>query len=223
MRSKWTVIKHPPRRSFTRICKRVFDLTVVLVVAVPAASFVAVVAILIRYQTRTGPFLVQTRQTADGRRLRILKLQTLIRKQPHLPRVRVFSIKILKQESDYSIYWTTRIGIMLRRAHLDELPQLLNVAWGEMSIVGPRPLVPREHYQWRTREAYPANCSGGLTCMYELVRDRGDDFHRRNRWDQWYLRHEWVGLDVWIVAKTFALVLKERFTLKKQVNDAHCN
>ena len=188
--------------------KRVFDLVCVVVGMLPAMLLTLVLGVLLWCETRTWPFIAQTRLTASGRRFRMYKLRTLLRAPPSRKRPAVFAIEWCGGRCNGRIHWTTRLSMRLRETHLDELPQLLNVARVEMSLVGPRPLTPWEHHRWRSGATLEPRCVAGVTCAYELFRSRGDNPTRRSHWDRWYTRHQSIWLDIWILVHTAKMALR---------------
>ena len=112
--------------------KRVFDLTLALLLTPPAVLACGVAALLIWLDDRSNPFFVQTRLGLHGQAFRLVKLRTMRIGTGDRPS---------HEEGRSSI---TRIGAIMRRTKLDELPQLWNVLRGEMSFVGPRPGLPTQ-------------------------------------------------------------------------------
>jgi lipopolysaccharide/colanic/teichoic acid biosynthesis glycosyltransferase len=102
----------------------------------------------------------------------------------------------------------TRVGRVLRATSLDELPQLWNVARGDMSLVGPRPtsFAPHTYELWHTRrlEAKP-----GLTGLWQISGRHGVGFDDRLRLDDWYMRHSSVRLDLSILLRTVPVLLRK--------------
>jgi len=181
----------PPYRG-----KRLVDLALLALVAVPAAALGALCALAVRLDSR-GPVLFhQERVGMGGRPFVVLKFRTMVDEpNPVLP-------------DDARI---TRVGRVLRRLSLDELPQLLNVVRGEMSLVGPRPSPFRENQiciPWRdARLSVPP----GITGLWQVCRDRSDsaDFHQWIHFDLLYVNHATPWLDLKILLAT-ALTLAGR-------------
>jgi undecaprenyl phosphate N,N'-diacetylbacillosamine 1-phosphate transferase len=118
----------PPERA-----KRVLDL-VVAVAALPVAlPVIALLGLAVRLETKGGIFFRQTRVGQHGRHFRIFKLRTMVENAEQI------GAGIYAEADDPRF---TRVGTFARRFSLDELPQLFNVLRGEMSIVGPRPMLP---------------------------------------------------------------------------------
>jgi lipopolysaccharide/colanic/teichoic acid biosynthesis glycosyltransferase len=101
----------------------------------------------------------------------------------------------------------TRLGRFLRRTSLDELPQLLNVLRGEMSLVGPRPVVREELLRYgRNVKTYLA-AKPGITGLWQVTGRNDTDYRRRVVLDTYYVRNQNLLLDLYILAKTTAVVL----------------
>ncbi len=104
----------------------------------------------------------------------------------------------------------TRLGAYLRRWSLDELPQLINVFKGEMSLIGPRPILLDEREIYGPSLTLYAQVRPGLTGLWQ-VRGRNEVSYRsRVRFDQWYIRHGSFRLDLYILAQTVPAVLKHK-------------
>jgi lipopolysaccharide/colanic/teichoic acid biosynthesis glycosyltransferase len=116
----------------TSVGKRVFDLMLALALTLPAILFCGIAVILVWLDDRSNPVFVQQRLGRNGRAFRLVKLRTM----------RVGTGDRPSHETQFASI--TRIGSLLRRTKLDELPQLWNVLRGEMSFVGPRPGLPTQ-------------------------------------------------------------------------------
>jgi len=190
--------------------KRVLDLAIGLPAFALAIPVLALIAPLIRLDSR-GPILFwQTRIGKGGRPFRVCKLRTMIPKAPELFRRRLgdrLDDFVFQEENDPRI---TRLGRMLRATSLDELPQLYNVLRGEMSLVGPRPEVPAvvEHYTERQRRRLEAR--PGITGLAQ-VSGRGDlPLGLTIELDLAYVRRAGLAYDLGLLAATLPLVLRRR-------------
>jgi lipopolysaccharide/colanic/teichoic acid biosynthesis glycosyltransferase len=183
--------------------KRAFDLTLALALLILAAPVLALAVVAIRLDTPGPALFQQTRVGWQGRRFRILKLRTLYWRTgggqvaPGDPRI-------------------TRVGRWLRRTSLDELPQLVNVLRGEMSLVGPRPHALRDDLRFaRLHPAYKARrqVRPGLTGPAQVDGCRGpvrrpDELYRRTRHDLSYVAGRSVAGDLMILLRTVKVVLR---------------
>jgi sugar transferase EpsL len=102
----------------------------------------------------------------------------------------------------------TRLGRFLRETSLDELPQLLNVLAGEMSIVGPRPLLLRYLPRYSERQRSRHRVLPGITGWAQVHGRNALDWERRLELDAWYAEHACLGLDLLILARTLGMVLR---------------
>jgi O-antigen biosynthesis protein WbqP len=118
--------------SYAHGAKRALDLAATAVLALPVALVVACVALAIRLETPGPALFLQRRVGRNGREFTCVKLRTMRLDTPNLPSHQVGASAV------------TRLGHLLRRLKIDELPQLWNVARGEMSLVGPRPALPSQ-------------------------------------------------------------------------------
>ena len=123
-----------------RPAKRAFDFAVAAALALPAAAVVGLAAIAIRWDSDGPALFRQTRVGRDNRPFTLYKLRTMAATTEH------------RASHEVSVAHITRIGRLLRATKLDELPQLLNVLRGEMSLVGPRPCLPVQHELIAARE-----------------------------------------------------------------------
>jgi lipopolysaccharide/colanic/teichoic acid biosynthesis glycosyltransferase len=107
----------------------------------------------------------------------------------------------------------TRVGAILRRTSLDELPQLFNVLAGEMSLVGPRPALPGEVLAYDPASAERLNGLPGLTCTWQISGRAEISFEDQVRLDVDYLRHRSLWGDIKLILKTIPAVLTARGSL----------
>jgi lipopolysaccharide/colanic/teichoic acid biosynthesis glycosyltransferase len=143
-------------------------------------------------QYRAWPFFVHDRVGEDGRTFRLLKVRTL---PPHTDR---YADK----------YAVNAAGVpplmqLVRRLHLDELPQLLHVATGKMTFVGPRPEMPTLHASLpQSFAVLRTSVRPGLTCLWQISRHSAGLIGERSEYDRLYVDHRSFRLDLWIVART---------------------
>jgi lipopolysaccharide/colanic/teichoic acid biosynthesis glycosyltransferase len=195
-----------------RLGKRAFDLVVAAVLLVLAAPVLLACTAAIRLDT-PGPLLfMQQRTGRNGRRFRMWKFRTMVANaedlKASLAHLNVLPLPDFKVPDDPRI---TRVGRFLRATSLDELPQLINVIRGEMSLVGPRPTsFPATTYElWHTRRLEVAP---GVTGLWQLQGRNAMTFDDRLRLDIEYIRRASLAFDAWLVVRTVGAVLKRSGT-----------
>jgi lipopolysaccharide/colanic/teichoic acid biosynthesis glycosyltransferase len=186
--------------------KRALDLALCLILGPPAALLIGLAALAVAWETPGAPLFSQWRLGAHGRPFRMWKLRTMVRNAAAMERELAHLNELpwpdFKIRRDPRI---TRVGRILRRTSLDELPQIWNVLRGEMSWVGPRPTnFGLDRYAlWHTeRLALPP----GLTGLWQVLERAQCDFDQRLRLDLAYVRGWRLGLDLAILRATLAVV-----------------
>jgi lipopolysaccharide/colanic/teichoic acid biosynthesis glycosyltransferase len=180
------------------ILKRALDVVIASIGTAVTAPFVALLALAIRIESPGHPIYRQTRIGMDGRAFEIYKLRTMVRGAEFT------GAGLAIQEGDDRI---TRVGALLRRYSLDELPNLWNVLRGEMSIVGPRPTVPVQVEQYTERQRGRLNVKPGITGWAQINGRASLPWAERIELDLWYVEHWSLALDLRILARTLGLVL----------------
>jgi len=195
--------------------KRVLDIIAASIVLVLAAPFAAIVALLIKLSS-PGPVLFrQTRIGENGKEFQFYKFRSMRvgnDDSRHRQYIKAFiegdeqelrrlqgGTKIYKMTSDDRV---TPVGKFLRRTSLDELPQLINVLRGEMSMVGPRPHLPYEvelYKDWHRRRLQGLP---GITGWWQIHGRSRVPFDEAVRMDIWYLEHQSLVLDIRIMCRT---------------------
>jgi lipopolysaccharide/colanic/teichoic acid biosynthesis glycosyltransferase len=180
------------------VSKRALDLSIALVGAILTAPVVALLALAIRLESPGLPIYRQTRVGKDGAPFCIYKLRTMVRGAEFV------GAGLAIQEDDERI---TRIGRILRRYSLDELPNLWNVLRGEMSIVGPRPTLPVQVEQYTERQRGRLAVKPGITGWAQVKGRASLPWSERIELDLWYVEHRSLALDVSILARTLRMVV----------------
>jgi lipopolysaccharide/colanic/teichoic acid biosynthesis glycosyltransferase len=187
--------------------KRVFDLMVCVLLLPMALVAMALVALAIRIDSPGAIVFVQMRTGRDGRRFKMYKFRTMVQNAEEL-KASLQHLNILPPP-DFKIIddpRITRVGRFLRRTSLDELPQLVNVLRGDMSLVGPRPTSfhSSTYSLWHTQrlEAPP-----GITGLWQVTGRNAMTFDERLRLDIFYIENRSFLLDLKILFQTFTTVL----------------
>ena len=200
------------------ISKRLFDILVSLLVIVLILSWIIpILAILIKLDSRGPVFFIQDRVGFLGRTFRCCKLRTMV--------VNVERDSRQALENDPR---TTRFGRFLRLTNLDEMPQFINVLIGNMSVVGPRPLMRKDDQMFSnavSNYALRYNAMPGITGMAQIMGYRGitnnfNSIFHRYHWDAFYIRNASTELDFQIIFITARQTVKNIFLFN---NDSHKN
>jgi lipopolysaccharide/colanic/teichoic acid biosynthesis glycosyltransferase len=178
--------------------KRLLDLVLSGLGLVICAPVIAALAVAVRLESRGHPFYTQTRAGRHGRPFMIYKLRTMV----HGAEFTGAGLAI--QEGDARI---TRVGRFLRRYSLDELPNLVNVLRGEMSIVGPRPTLLHQVEQYTDRQRGRLAVKPGLTGWAQIHGRASLPWSERIELDLYYVQHQSLVLDLRIVGRTIEMVL----------------
>jgi lipopolysaccharide/colanic/teichoic acid biosynthesis glycosyltransferase len=181
--------------------KRVLDLALGGTLLLAASPLVALAALMIRCESPGHPLYRQRRVGLHGRPFDIYKLRTMVVDAEHTgPGLVVF-------EGDARI---TRVGRLLRRASLDELPNLWNVVRGEMSLVGPRPTVQVQVDRYTDRQRGRLGVRPGITGWAQVQGRASLPWSERIELDLWYVEHRSLALDMRILAASLRLITSGR-------------
>jgi lipopolysaccharide/colanic/teichoic acid biosynthesis glycosyltransferase len=180
------------------VTKRVLDLTLAVPGSIVSAPLVALIALAIRLESPGAPIYRQVRVGRDGATFRIYKLRTMV------SGAEFKGGGLAINHGDDRI---TRIGRLLRRYSLDELPNLWNVVRGEMSIVGPRPTIKLQVDQYTERQLGRLEVKPGITGWAQINGRASLPWPERIELDLWYVEHRSTRLDLQILARTAQAVL----------------
>jgi exopolysaccharide biosynthesis polyprenyl glycosylphosphotransferase len=205
-----TIFTGPPD-SIMLLAKRALDVTVSLLALVVLAPLLVAIALAIKLDSRGPVFFVQERVGLNGRRFRFFKFRTMVadaeQMQAALEPLNEAEGPVFKIRNDPRV---TRVGGLIRRVSLDELPQFLNVLGGDMSLVGPRPLPVRDVERFDVRSHKRRfSVKPGITCLWQ-VNGREPRFDDWIKTDMEYIDNWSLSLDVKILLKTIPAVLSGR-------------
>jgi lipopolysaccharide/colanic/teichoic acid biosynthesis glycosyltransferase len=170
--------------------KRAMDVALAALATIPAAPLMALAAIAIRLETPGHPIYRQRRVGMHGHQFDVVKLRTMVTGAEQI------GAGLAVDEGDTRI---TRVGALLRRTSLDELPNLLNILRGEMSIVGPRPTLKVQVDQYTDRQRLRLEARPGLTGWAQVNGRASLPWPERIELDIWYLEHATLRLDLRII------------------------
>ena len=188
------------------VVKRMLDLIVTLIAMIPAAPIMLIVALAIKLEDRGPVFYRQTRVTKDGRKFDILKFRSMIVDAEKCGEV------IPAKGGDPRI---TKVGKITRATRIDELPQLLNILKGDMSLVGPRP-ERVEHVEKYTAEipefCFREKVKGGLTGFAQIYGKYNTTPYDKLRLDLMYIENYSIILDIKLILMTLQIMLRPEST-----------
>ena len=186
--------------------KRLIDVVVSGILLVTLSPLLAAIWIATHLTSPGGALFAQTRLGRGGRAFRCLKFRTMtIDRQLTVAEAAAFRAQY-KLEHDPRVM---RLGGILRRLSLDELPQLVNVLRGDMSLVGPRPLVPAEYEEkWSGCAPEVLSVRPGMTGLWQVSGRSRVPYARRIELELEYVRRRRFSMDVVIVARTVGVVLR---------------
>jgi exopolysaccharide biosynthesis polyprenyl glycosylphosphotransferase len=202
-----------PPFSWRTEAKRLMDLSVAVMMLIVSAPVLLVAAIAIKLDSPGPIFFIQERVGFNKRRFRMMKFRTMtidaearMKELEHLNEKR--GTPIFKIKNDPRI---TRVGRWLRKTSIDELPQLINVLVGDMSVVGPRPLSVRD--ATRMEEAWQKrrfSVKPGLTCLWQVSGRSNLSFEQWMQLDLDYIDQWSLGLDLRILIRTIPAIASAR-------------
>ncbi len=208
--------KRPVASPLGRIAKRSMD---ILGAAVALTIFIVpmlLVALMLKLEGQSGSPLYAGKRVGQGGRLfRCWKFRTMEPGTDHLLE------KYLAENPDARAYWDryfklpndprvqTRTARFIRKASIDELPQLWNVLIGDMSLVGPRPILESEIPAYGDQIDEYSSVKPGITGLWQASGRNGTSFQRRVVWDSWYVRNWSLWGDIIIILKTIQVVLNK--------------
>jgi exopolysaccharide biosynthesis polyprenyl glycosylphosphotransferase len=186
-----------PKRWIYESAKRIIDIFAALALMVALAPALIVIAVLIQLDSPGPALFVQRRVGREGVPFEIYKFRSMFVDSPQYARSPVSS-------NDPRI---TRVGRVLRRLSLDELPQLINVLKGSMSLVGPRPEMPFVVARYDARHRERLRVTPGITGIWQLSADRAFPIHENIEYDLYYIRNRSFSMDAAIIIHTLMFAL----------------
>jgi lipopolysaccharide/colanic/teichoic acid biosynthesis glycosyltransferase len=178
--------------------RRAVDIAVSSVALLLTSPVLALAMLAIRLESRGPVIYSQRRAGLDGRAFDVLKLRTMVDGAEHL------GARLAVDADDPRI---TRVGAFLRRTSLDELPNLLNVLRGEMSVIGPRPTLPAQVDQYTPRQRGRLAIKPGITGWAQVNGRASLPWEERIELDLFYIAHRSLSLDLRILWRTVTMVL----------------
>lgn len=200
-----------PKKPNRRV-KRFLDYFICFAVMPLALPLGAVLALMVKIDSKGSPIYRQERIGKDGKPFMIYKFRTMVDNADELldtylrknPELAGEWKKNQKLKNDPRL---TRAGRFLRKTSLDELPQILNIIQGDMTLVGPRPIVESEKEKYgRFFDEY-CEVRPGLTGLWQTSGRNDTTYSQRVAYDHYYINHWTIWLDFWIMGKTIPVAL----------------
>jgi exopolysaccharide biosynthesis polyprenyl glycosylphosphotransferase len=196
-----------PEMSWQFVVKRLIDLVGASVLLALSFPLLVVVGIFIKATSKGPVFFKQQRVGYNGRLFSLLKFRTMVENAETLKKdlmvLNEMDGPVFKIRNDPRI---TKFGLFLRKSSIDELPQLINVLKGDMSLVGPRPPVPSEVRQYILRDRRRLSMRPGITCLWQVSGRSTIRFEKWMELDKQYIDQWSLWLDIKILANTIPAV-----------------
>lgn len=191
--------------------KRILNLLCSFVGVIVLSPFFLIISLLIKVTSKGPVFFVHERVGLNGRKFKLIKFRTMVNNAEEM--IASFSPEQKKEwEENYKLKddpRITKIGKFLRRTSLDELPQLINILKGDMSIVGPRPVVDEELNWYGDKKDKLLSVKPGLTGWWAVNGRSNVPYPERCDLELYYVDHISFALDAKIILKTLGAIIKK--------------
>lgn len=205
------ILPRRPWYSYQTTLKRLLDVVLATLVLVATLPIWLVIPVAIKLDSHGPSLFVQERVGLRGRRFRFYKFRSMTNgaeeRKVELNHLNELDGPVFKVRADPRV---TRVGRLLRRSSLDELPQLINVLRGEMSMVGPRPATPDEVAQYSPNDMIRLAVKPGLTCWWQVRGRSTVDFDTWMDFDREYVYGLSFWVDMQILVRTVGAVIGGR-------------
>lgn len=208
-------IKRNLFNTWEKLVKRITDILLVILGGVFILPFIVIISLLIKLDSKGPLFYGHTRVGIGGRKFKAWKFRTMV------PNANQVLDEYLKENPELRLEWettfklqndprVTRSGKILRKLSLDELPQLWNVLKGEMSLVGPRPIVDDEIRYYGERYDLYSFVMPGITGLWQVSGRNDTSYEDRVNLDEYYVRNWSIWMDIFILTRTASVVLRRK-------------
>lgn len=205
------VIQYKEKISFYSIGKRALDIFASLVGLILLSPVLIVTYIAIRLESEGKAIFSQKRVGINGDEFKMYKFRSMVKDaeavKEKLKSKNEMSGPMFKMKNDPRI---TKIGKFIRKTSIDELPQLFNILKGEMSLVGPRPSLPKEVISFEPWMKERLNVKPGLTCYWQVAGRNNIDFEDWMKLDIKYVEERSFLLDLKLIVKTFFVLFGDK-------------
>lgn len=198
-----------PKMDFQLMIKRFMDVTISLFILILSLPLWVIIGMVIKLTSKGPVIFKQKRVGYNGRHFTCLKFRTMVDNAEDLMKdivhLNELNGPVFKVKNDPRI---TKVGRFMRKTSLDELPQLINVIKGQMSLVGPRPPIPSEVEKYRWEDRKRLSMKSGITCLWQVSGRTEIPFEKWVELDRQYIDNWSLWLDLKILARTIAAVFR---------------
>jgi len=198
-----------PKMDCQLMVKRIMDISISLVLLIILSPLFLLISIIVKATSKGPVFFVQQRVGYNGRLFNCLKFRTMVENaedlKKDLAKLDEMVGPVFKIKNDPRV---TKVGRFLRKTSIDELPQLINVLKGDMSLVGPRPPVPVEVSQYELSDIRRLSMRPGITCTWQVRGRNTIPFDKWMELDRQYIDNWSLWMDIKILARTIPAVIR---------------
>ena len=189
--------------------KRIADVVLGSIALVLLSPLFLIVAVAIKWDSRGPVFYSHERVGKDGKRFKLYKFRSMCvdadAKLSELKKLNKRKGPAFKVSDDPRV---TKVGKFIRATCIDELPQLINIIKGEMSIVGPRPPLPEEVEHYTSYQLQRLQVQPGLTCYWQVHKEEASTFNDWVAMDLQYIEKQCISVDIRLILSTFRVIVK---------------
>ena len=188
---------------YQKLIKPIIDTSIAAILLLILSPIMILISIVLMFVNRGSPFFMQTRPGEHGKPFSIIKFKTMNDKLDEEGKLLPDSMRL------------TKIGQLLRKTSLDEIPQLINVLKGDLSLVGPRPLLMQYLPHYSEEQLQRHNVKPGITGWAQVNGRTSISFDKRFELDVWYARNLSFKLDIKILIMTFLNVIRSKGVIEE--------
>ncbi|MHA1344537.1 MAG: exopolysaccharide biosynthesis polyprenyl glycosylphosphotransferase, partial [Promethearchaeota archaeon] len=207
-------LKNNSNYKINSIIKTIIDYVISIILLPVLTIIFIIIAVLIKIESKGPVFYKQNRYSLSGKKITVYKFRSMYVDADKKLKELLNKNKELKKEWELNYKLkndprVTKIGKILRKTSLDELPQIINVIKGEMSLVGPRPIIHEELEKYYIDyKEYFINTKAGITGLWQVSGRSDTSYEYRIRTDLWYVLNWSIWLDLVIIFKTIITIIK---------------
>ncbi len=201
---------HSNKKYLYRFVKRLFDIFASLIGLILLIPTTIIIGIAIKIEDGGPIFFKQQRVTKNGKLFNLIKFRSMVVNAEEIrdtmDKENEMDGPVFKVKNDKRI---TKVGSFIRKIGIDELPQFINVLLGDMSVVGPRPALPREVKEYTEEDKKRLKVKAGITCIWQVQPNRNSiSFEKWMEMDSEYVDKCSIMLDISIMFKTIATIFR---------------